>query len=280
MASRLDCSRLPAHRLTASLGDLCSMQAMDAVPRLLTIPLSHYCERARWALDRAGVEYREEPHIPLLHRLHTGRVQCRSVPVLVTASEVLADSHSIVLWAAAHGAGVRLYPPEPDLYARVIEIERYADRELGPHVRRWAYSYLLHEPRLLRPCFARGVTRVERLIAPLVVRAALPLIRRGYKVNEDSGRASLARAEAALAEVAKWLEDGRRYLTAGTFTAADLAVASLAAPLVCAPQYGGSMPPLEALPRAMRTDIERLRASRGGAFVLGLYTRERTGPTA
>jgi glutathione S-transferase len=255
------------------------MQAMEAVPvpRLLTIPLSHYCERARWALDRTGVDYREEPHIPLMHRLHTSRVHCRSVPVLVTASEVVADSDSIVRWAAAHAVEVRLYPAEPDLYARVLQIERRVERELGPHVRRWAYSYLLHEPSLLRPCFARGVTRVERLVAPLVVRAALPLIRRGYKVNEDTGRASLARAEAALAEVAKWLEDGRRYLTGGAFTAADLTVASLAAPLVCPPQYGGSMPPLEALPRPMRTDIQRLRATRGGAFVLDLYAHERTG---
>ena len=255
------------------------MQAMESVPRLLTIALSHYCERARWALDRAGLDYREEPHIPLLHRLHTARVHCRTVPVLVTASEVLTDSHSIVRWAAVHGVEACLYPAESDLCARVIEIERYVDRELGPHVRRWAYSYLLHEPSLLRLCFTRGVTRAERLIAPLVVRAVRPLVRRGYKVSRDRGRASLARAGAALAQVAGWLADGRPYLTGGTFTAADLAVASLAAPLVCAPQYGGSMPSFEDLPGAMRADVERLRATRGGAFVLELYTRERTRPT-
>jgi glutathione S-transferase len=162
----------------------------------------------------------------------------------------------------------------------VIEIEHYADRELGPHVRRWAYSYLLHEPSLLRLCFTRGVTRAERLIAPLAVQAVRPLVRRGYRVNEDSGRASLARAEAALARAAGWLADGRRYLTGDAFTAADLAVASLAAPLVCAPQYGGSMPPFEELPGAMRAEVKRLRATRGGAFVLELYARERMRPTA
>jgi glutathione S-transferase len=25
--------------------------------RLVTIPISHYCEKARWVLDRAGVPY-------------------------------------------------------------------------------------------------------------------------------------------------------------------------------------------------------------------------------
>jgi hypothetical protein len=27
-----------------------------AVRRLLTIPISHFCEKARWALDRAGLD--------------------------------------------------------------------------------------------------------------------------------------------------------------------------------------------------------------------------------
>ena len=30
--------------------------------RLVTIPISHYCEKARWALERAGIAYREERH--------------------------------------------------------------------------------------------------------------------------------------------------------------------------------------------------------------------------
>lgn len=84
-----------------------------------------------------------------------------------------------------------------------------------------------------------------------------------------------SRAEEALAEVARWLADGRTYLVGDSFTAADLAFASLAAPLVCAPQYGGAMPPYDSLPAPMRSDIERLRASRSGAFVLELYARER-----
>jgi len=248
---------------------------MASPPRLITIPLSHFCEKARWALDRTGIEYREEPHLPLVHRLHTTRVGCRSVPVLVVGSQAIRDSHSILQWAAAHGRDRRLYPADEGLRARVIEIERYADRELGPHVRRWAYRYLLAAPLLLLPCFSRGVTQFERLIAPLVVIAVRPLIRRGYSVDEATGRASLARAAAAMGQISAWLADGRRYLVGDRFTAADLAVASLAAPLVYAPQYGGAMPPFDALPAEMRADIERLRTDRVGTFVLDLYARER-----
>jgi glutathione S-transferase len=43
------------------------------LPVLITIPHSHYSEKARWALDRLELPYREEVHIPLLHRLATIR---------------------------------------------------------------------------------------------------------------------------------------------------------------------------------------------------------------
>lgn len=36
-------------------------------PRLVTIPISHYCEKARWALERAGIDYEERRHLQLFH---------------------------------------------------------------------------------------------------------------------------------------------------------------------------------------------------------------------
>ena len=50
---------------------------------LITMPHSHYSEKARWALDRLALPYREEPHVPMLHRLATTRNGGGSVPVLV-----------------------------------------------------------------------------------------------------------------------------------------------------------------------------------------------------
>jgi len=249
---------------------------MDAVrPRLLTIALSHFCEKARWALDRSGIEYREDPHLPLFSRLHTARAGGGTVPVLVTDSEVLSDSDSILRWAASHAPHARLYPAEVGARENVVGVGRYLDRELGPHTRRWAYSQLLDHPRLLGPCFSRGAPRFERYASSLVTAIIRPLIRRAYRVDAATGRASLARAEAALAQVDGWLADGRRFLLGDQFTAADLVFASLAAPLVFPPEYGGAFPPLDSLPAPMRADIERIRGTRAGSFVIQLYSRER-----
>ena len=40
---------------------------VDSEYLLITIPPSHYCEKARWALDYARIPYREERHPPLFH---------------------------------------------------------------------------------------------------------------------------------------------------------------------------------------------------------------------
>src|SRR5262249_5282257 len=87
---------------------------MASLPRLITIPLSHFCEKARWALDRTGIEYREEPHLPLVHRLHTAGVGCQSVPILVIGSRVIPDSGSILKWIATQNSDLPLYPPKRD----------------------------------------------------------------------------------------------------------------------------------------------------------------------
>jgi glutathione S-transferase len=35
--------------------------------RLITIPVSHYCEKARWALTKLKLPYVEEAHMPPFH---------------------------------------------------------------------------------------------------------------------------------------------------------------------------------------------------------------------
>jgi glutathione S-transferase len=243
--------------------------------RLVTIPLSHYCERARWALDLAGIEYREEPHVPLFHRLATSRAGGRTVPVLVVGREVIEDSASIVRWVNERVPEVGLLPNDPDERRTAIECERFIERELGPHVRRWAYGHLLQQYQLLKPCFTRGAPVIERLLAPVAVRLTLPLIRRAYRIQPDRARESLRRATVALEEVGRRLTTSRRYLVTDQLSVAELTLGALAAPLVFPAGYGGVLPPFEALPAAMRAEVETARATPAGEFVLRLYERDR-----
>jgi glutathione S-transferase len=247
----------------------------DDRPRLLTITLSHYCEKARWALDAAGVDYVEEPHLPLLHRRHTGRVGARQVPVLVTPERTYADSGAILRYADSLAPRARpLIPQDAGGRSEVLEMESYLDRELGPHARRWAYGELLGWPPL-GELFAAGVPRGERALAPLVTALARPLIRRGFRVTPESAGRSLERVREVFAAVGDKLADGRPFLVGDSFGAADITFASLASPVLLPEGFGGALPALDDVPASMRTVVDGLRATPAGRHALATYAGRR-----
>ncbi|MEZ4367430.1 MAG: glutathione S-transferase N-terminal domain-containing protein [Kofleriaceae bacterium] len=99
--------------------------------RLITIPFSHYCEKARWALDRAGLPYAEEGHPPGFSGVAARRAGgTRSVPVLVPeAGRVIADSTDILRWCDAMGSAPS--PLFPSGNADAVTLEERFDVGVG-----------------------------------------------------------------------------------------------------------------------------------------------------
>src|SRR5438045_2718867 len=120
------------------------MQA--AKPNVLyTIPISHYCEKARWALDRSGVPYRERSHIQVIHRFVARRVgRSETMPILVRGDgPVLTESADILAYTDTRAPmTARLFPDDPAAGEEVRALERDFDERLGPHGRRWMYFRL------------------------------------------------------------------------------------------------------------------------------------------
>jgi glutathione S-transferase len=242
---------------------------------LITIPLSHYCEKARWALDRVGLPYREEPHAPLLHLIATKRNDGGTVPVLVHGSRRFVDSTHILVHADTVCGGDLLYPRDPTLRREVEALEERFDTELGPHTRRWAYSQLLPQVKLLRSVWSRGVPQLEATMIPVIAPLARYLARAAYKITPESAQRSLERVRGVFREVDERLGDGRRFLVDERFTAADLTFAALAAPVLFPAECRATHPALEDVPAAMREEILRLRDTDAGRFALRLFAQER-----
>jgi glutathione S-transferase len=251
------------------------MTRNTAAAVLITMPHSHYCEKARWALDRLSLPYREKPHVPLLHRVATTQSGGRSVPVLVHGTERLIDSTDILLHADSVCGGDRLFPRDPALRIAVEALEARFDQDLGPHARRWAYSELLSERRLLRRAMSRGVSPLEAGLLPVIMPGVLRLIRSALKITPQSANRSLGVVRAVFEDVGRLLDDGRPYLVGERFTAADLTFASLAAPVLFPGEYRGAYPALDEVPLAMRIEVLRLRDTDAGRYALRLFSEER-----
>jgi glutathione S-transferase len=253
---------------------------MGVVVRLVTIPISHFCEKARWALARAGVPYREERHVQGIHMLAARRAGGGStVPVLVTDDGVLGESAEILAWADERTpAPERLYPDDPRERAEVEALSRRFDEQLGPSGRRLLYVHMLANRELMLRFNNQGVPawedRAIRAGWPLAVRFAGARlgIRPGVEVGDE---ADVWREFDAAAEL---LSDGRPYLCGDRFTAADLTFAALSSPVTVPPEYGVTLPRPDEMPRGTRAIVERARAHPAGRHALALYASRPPAP--
>jgi glutathione S-transferase len=242
--------------------------------RLITIPFSHYCEKARWALQHAMLEFDEDGHVPLLHwRASFGAGGKRTVPVLVAGEAVLPDSTEILRFADRHApADRKLYPTALD--AEVAALEERFDVELGPHTRRLAYYHALPHRALMMKFGVRDVPKWEALAMRASFPIARALLRRGMRIDDEGARISLEKTERELVAVDALLADGRRYLAGDRFTAADLTFAALASPLLAPPEHPYSLPP-ELAPAPLAELRTRFAATRAGQHALRMYREHR-----
>jgi len=226
--------------------------------RLITIPPSHYCEKARWALEKAGIAYREEGHPPLLHRVATKLARGgRSTPVLVAGKRVLSDSTDILLRVEAE------------------ELEEVFDTRLGPHTRRIAYYHLLQHNELFLASVLAGVGGFERTLFRALAPLIKKLMRVGMRIDDEGAERSLGYVQNVFETVGEQLADGRSYLVGKKFGAADLTFAALAAPVLLPRKYGSPLPSLGEVPAELLAQIEDFRSSPAGDFGLRIYRDHR-----
>jgi glutathione S-transferase len=242
--------------------------------RLLTIPISHFCEKARWALERAGLDYREERHLQGVNRIVSRRAGGNgTLPVLLCEAGVLAESEEILRFADRHVApGRRLFP---DGAGEIAALCRELDAGLGPDGRRMMYAHMLPRKDLMLRFNDVGVPawedRMMRALFPVAARWG----RRELGVRPDTLERDRPRVRAAFDAIAQRLADGRPYLFGERFTAADLTFAALAAAVLVPPEYGTPLPQPAELPEPVARDVRAFREHPAGAFALRLFREQR-----
>ena len=243
----------------------------------MTIPISHFCEKARWGLERAGLEYEERRHIQLMHQIAAKRWGGGSTaPVLATPDGVYSQSRDILLYADEHlPAAQRLYPEDPGERAQVLALEDRFYAILGVEGRRWLYDAVFQDAKRFAPWNLTGVPAGERRIFPFVLAPAKLVIRRLLKIDRQTVANALRLVDEELDAVGEMLSDGRRHLVGDRFTAADLAFAALCAPLIVPIEYGTPLPQPADMPAEMASRGEGWRAHPAGRFATRMFDEQR-----
>jgi len=247
---------------------------MSARPVLVTIPISHYCEKARWALDRAGVAYEERRHLPALHRVAVRRAGGgMTAPVLVCpAGEVVNESADIVVWADARAGDPAA---RVDLCAEARALADDYDARLGPATRLWVYYQMFDHPDLVAESMTDGVPGWERRAFKVGNKALGKVIARVLVINDETAVEAERTFRDIFASVDARLADGRPYLAGERFSITDLTFAALAAPLIAPPNYGVRLPAIEDLPPGMVGVVREHRETRAGRHALAMFENER-----
>ncbi len=243
---------------------------------LVTIPISHYCEKARWALDRAGIAYVEQAHIQAIHRFATRRAGGGlTAPVLMCADGAIADSTDILAWADAQSAPLRAIYPKSHDRTTVSRLEDYFDTYLGPQSRCWLYQQLRGRRDLALDYGCAGVPAWERMTLRLGYPALIAIVAHVLDVTPVAGLRAEHEVRAVFDVVGKYLSDGRRYLCGEQFTAADLTFSALAAPMLMPVNYGVPLPQPDELPPYTAGVVHELRTHPAGRHALRMFDTER-----
>jgi glutathione S-transferase len=222
-------------------------------PVLWHIAISHYSEKARWALAHKGVDHERRAPTPGAHMLVAlwlTRGREKTFPLLRLDGRTIGDSTAIIGALEERFPKDPLYPEDPDERRRALELEDFFDEELGPHSRLLVFHYATRDPVMverltvdLLPARLRDSSAARA--GAMRFFSAFAGLRYGVK-SERAAELAKEKVIAAFDRLESEL-DGNDYLVGDRFTVADLTAAALFYPIVRPPEGPRAPDPPEAV---------------------------------
>ncbi len=183
--------------------------------------MSMYPEKVRWALDYKGLAHIRHTLLPGPHAaqmlLLTGQ---KKVPVLRHGQTWVKGSDAIIDYLETHYPQPALYPADPELKRRAIELQAWFDAR-GACIRRAFFHGLLPETQYAADLFSQGFPERTRTL----YRAAFPVTRAimnlDMKITKHGAEEGYRRTQEALDFIAKH-QGPQGYLVGDQFSVADL----------------------------------------------------------
>ena len=216
-------------------------------PLLWHIPLSHFSEKVRWALDYKRIAHQRRV-LGADYLIRAWRATGRgTLPILFLDGRAIGDSTHIIAALEERHPEPALYPDDPAARRCALALEDYFDEQLGPALRAAIITPLFrHDPDLALRVLTTGMPgRAYQSLRPLV-RIFPAFYRFRHKIRDAKLETDRATVNAALDRIEQDRQ-GRAYLVGDAFTVADLTAAAMLSPVLQPPeiQYplGVELPP-------------------------------------
>lgn len=204
----------------------CYSSGVADIPKLVTLHVSPWSERVKWAFDHHGLAYKKIEHVPMLgeprlRRLVRGRKQLATVPIMVHGETVLVESWDITKYADSAGSGSPLIPAERE--AEIRTWNDLADETMSTG-RALVMSAMLESPRALDESLPHAIPLFLRILMRPISRFGAQWFSRKYDLSLEARPAHEAKLRGTLDKLRAALRGD--YLL-GTFTYADIVMAVL-----------------------------------------------------
>jgi glutathione S-transferase len=253
-------------------------QSGSSKPTLWQITISHYSEKARWALDYKGIDHvRRAPlpgmHMPIALWLTGG--EHFTFPVLELDGQRIGDSTAVIAALEERYPEPALYPEDPAERARALELEDFFDEEAGPYMRQLAFYEMINEPDVFAEVAAAnapGALAKSKAMAGMYARTYTSI--RFGAAKDDAADVARGKLAAAIDRLDAELEtsDGE-YLVGDSFSVADLTAAAILYPLIRPAE--GPLPPDSPSPAAFERFRESFAERPGFLWMKEMYRRHR-----
>jgi glutathione S-transferase len=242
---------------------------------LYQFALSHYCEKARWALDYKGVDYKIIDLVPGLHLFTTKRLASRTtVPILIHERKVIQDSTDIISYLDRAFPENMLTPDDENLKKEALELEEYFDKEIGVHLRRYIYHHVLGDRKLVCLLLLQKAPWYASAVYSVFFPAFRKLMRKGMNINPESSQRSAKRLTDALGKLNQQVRQND-FLVGNRFSRADLTAAALLAPLCTPKEHSFEWPPEEIMPEPLLSFKRAHQQDPFFTWVLKMYSEYR-----
>jgi glutathione S-transferase len=234
--------------------------------------VSMYPEKVRWALDYKGLPHIRHSLMPGPHAaqmlLIAGQKQ---MPVLRHGETLVKGSASVIDYLEQRYPDPALYPADPELRRRAIELQTWFD-EIGSSIRRAFFHEFLSETQYAANLFSQGYPESVRTL----YRAAFPMTRAimklDMKITKKGAADGYRRTREALDYVANH-QGAQGYLVGEQFSVADLTAAVVLNSVVVLPEQWMAFP--SPLPQGVERWFQHWADHPSASWIREMYTRHR-----